>query len=133
MKTKKWSSKIGQKVYKPQLIMVCARYSYQKFGSTGFNSTKSLKICGCKNLWVCAAAALVLTHSLYLCMGQHYSKAVARQITFNSNSCTEKVTSPENAISCFAVRVQIPEPSLLEGKSPASGGIFKHKIQLYIL
>ena len=66
-----------------------------------------------------------------LCMGHHYSKVVARQITFNSNSCTEQVTSPENATSCFAVRVQNPEPSLLEGKSPASGEIFKHKIQLY--
>ena len=37
----------------------------------------------------------------------------------------------ENAISCITVRVQIPMPSLLEGKSPASGEIFKHKIQLY--
>ena len=70
-------------------------------------------------------------YSICVSMGHHYSMAVARKITFNSNSCTEQVTSPENAISCFAVRVQIPEPSLLEGKSPASGEIFKHKIQLY--
>jgi hypothetical protein len=101
---------------------------YLEFGSADevCSIDLGLKICRCKTLWVCAPAAPVLTHSLYLCMGQQNSKAVARQITFNS---TEKVSSRENAISCFVVRVQIPKPSLSEGKSPASGEISKHKIQ----